>query len=566
MSYSERNPWIKERETIFDAWKPDYMRGSLNRMYVNLTTDFYSMSSRMMRDYVRMLKSFGYTGIQMTDSCTHWRWFDSYEPDHDRKIELCRHCHDEGMKTSLWVWAANFRGNGWSDPDVCYEAKDGGSAYDDPDVFATFDRYYDIYAELAPYYDRLILHFFDPGHLKNYDDIFRFCRLIESKFRAKNPDVQIGIDTWGCPSDFPGKLVEAGFSDYMLMELPFLPTWGRPGRRESFRRGVKELGCRLGVWSWYTADIEVDQNARWVVNPRVIKDVYTKVREQGDSVMVPEYWSEMDSYHVLNLFSLYCAGQLLIDPDRDPEELLSEIAHKIYGEKYGDRALYVLRFVEDARAGDSWDTYWWKNSHEPGVEIKDFAEMSIRAQKALEYVSEMAADRHFTTDQPLPVSPSKLAMLMQAHVDQLARYMRFRTDFEALEKMRDSGADRETLREELMRIWKPIPDFNCIVGVWGQPERRVQLYMVWKFCGETGIEMPLTGLLMYNLKKDFYEYLCNRCKTYGTDTVGPHYFEGGNPYGFIEKRIIRALEEDGLLTVLEDGKIRLSDYEAYCYR
>jgi hypothetical protein len=546
-----------------DAWKPDYIRGYINNMFVNLTVDFYSMSDRMLRDYARMIRSFGYTGVQMTDACTHWRWFDSYEPDHDRKIEFCKACHAEGLKTSLWVWAANFRGNGWSDPDVVYEAKDGGSAYDDPDVFACFSRYYDIYAELAPYYDRLILHFFDPGHLSRYDDIFRFCRLIEDKFRAKNPDIRMGVDTWGCPSDFPTKLVEAGFGDYMLMELPFLPNWGRPGRREEFRRGVKALGCELGVWSWYTADIEVDQSARWIVNPRVIKDVYTRVREQGDHVMVPSYWSEMDSYHILNLFSLYCAGRLLIDPERDPEELLSEIAHKIYGDRYGDKVLYVLRFAEDARAGDKWETYWWNNPHEPGVVIDDFAAMAERAEKAFEYISEVAADRDLTTSQPLPVTPAKLAMLMQAHIDQLRRYMRFRADFEELEKLRESGAGADVLTAELKRIWKPVPDFNCLVGVWGQPERRVQLYMVWDFCRRTGLEMPLGGITLYTLKKHYYEYLCNRCKVYETDTVGRKYYEGGLPYGFLNDRILSELEADGLITLLEDGKVRLNDSETY---
>lgn len=564
MSYSTEHPWIAEREVIMDAWKPDYNRGYINNMNVNLAVDWYSMSEHMLRRYARMIKSFGYTGMQMTDNCSHWRWFNSWEPDHDRKITMARILREEGLKATLWVWAADFNGHGWNDPDVVYDAADGGSAYDDPAVFACFNKYYDVYAELAPYFDRLILHFFDPGHLKNYEDIFRFTRLLESKFRAVNPSIEICVDTWGCPNDFPTRLVEAGFTDYMLMELPFLPTWGQPGRRAAFRQGVKDLGCRLGVWSWYTADIEIDQNARWVVNPKVIKYIYSRVREQGDHVMVPSYWSEMDSYHILNLFSLYCAGQMLIDPDRDTDELLFEIAHRIFGEKYGDKAFRVLQFVEDARSGDRWDTFWWDTPWDPGVKHDPHA-LLPRAEQALTDIRLIAADRGLTTDQPIPVTPAQLANLMAAHVDQLTRYLRFLLDMEGLNKMADEGASKEALYAELDRIWQPIPDFNAIIGVWGQPECRAQLAAVWRFCDRTGVTMPKRGLLFYTVRKRYYEYLVSECRAYGVSEVDPHFYEGSAPFGFIENEIFDALENDGLIERLPDGRIRLADYEAYRY-
>ncbi len=564
MSYSVQNPWIPEREIIMDAWKPDYNRGYINNMNVNLAVDWYSMSEHAMRSYARMIRSFGYSGMQMTDNCSHWRWFNSWEPDHDRKITMARILHEEGMKATLWVWAADFNGHGWNDPDVVYDAADGGSAYDDPAVFACFNKYYDIYAELAPYFDRLILHFFDPGHLKNYEDIFRFTRLLESKFKAVNPKIGICVDTWGCPNDFPTKLVEAGFTDYMLMELPFLPTWGQPGRRAAFRQGVKDLGCRLGVWSWYTADIEIDQNARWVVNPKVIKYIYSHVREQGDHVMVPSYWSEMDSYHILNLFSLYCAGQMLIDPDRDTDELLWEIAHRIYGEKYGDQVFRILQFVETTRSGDRWETFWWDTPWDPGVKYDAHA-MLPTAEACLADIRRIAADRDLTTDQPLPVSPAQLANLMAAHVDQLTRYIRFLVDMDGLNRMADKGASKEELYQELDRIWKPIPDFNAIIGVWGQPECRAQLAAVWRFCDRTGVPMPKRGLLFYTIKKRYYEYLVSECRAYGVSEVDPHYYEGSAPFGFIENEIYHSLEDEGLIERMPDGKIRLVDYEAYRY-
>jgi len=567
MAYSIENPWIKERETIMDAWKPDYNRGYINNMWVNPACDFFSMSQNFMRQYAKMIKSFGFTGMQMTDSCAHWRWFGTYETDHDKKKMLCDALHAEGLKASLWVWASCFDGHGYSDTTVKYEAADGGSAYDDPEVFATFNKYYDIYADLAPYYDRLILHFFDPGRLKNFDDIIKFATLLESKFKAVNPNIEICVDTWSSPDDFPTNLVKAGKTDWMLMELPFLPSWGVPGRRENFRKGVKALGSKLGVWSWYTADIEIDQNARWVVNPKVIKDVYTKVREQGDHVMIPEYWSEMDSYHVLNLFSLYCSGQMLINPDRDTDELLDEIAHKIYGEKWGDKVYEVLKFVEDIRSGNNWDEYWWPGAFTPGVHV-DFNEMKPRAHAALETMQQIVAGPEIETEQPLPVTPVQLAKLMIAHVDQLTQYVDFRVEMERLDKLAASGASKETLYAEIDKVWKPIPDYNVIVGVWGQPEVRVQTKIVWDFCHNNGIEVPKRGLLFYTLKKRYYEYLCSECRAYQVDVVSHHYYEGSYPFSFIEEDVLKSLEDDGLITILDDEKkrIKLNDFEAYKYR
>ncbi len=564
MAYSIDNPWMKERETIMDAWKPDYNRGYFNNMWVNPACDFYSMSKKRMRDYAKMIKSFGYTGMQMTDGCAHWRWYNSYEPDHDKKIAMCEALHAEGLKTSLWVWAANFNGHGWTDNTVKYRAKDGGKAYDDPEVFATFNKYYDIYAELAPYFDRLILHFFDPGQLRDYDDIVKFASLLESKFKAANPNVQICVDTWGSPDEFPQKLVEAGKTDWMLMEEPFLPSWGAPGKRENFRKGVKALGSKLGVWSWYTCDIEIDQNARWVVNPKVIKQVYNATREQGDHVMIPEYWSEMDSYHVLNLFSLYCGGQMLINPERDTDELLNEIAHKIYGEKYGDKVFQILKFMEDIRSGECWDEYWWPGAFTPGVHV-DFHEMQKRAHVALDSINEIAADEFFTTEQPIPVTPCELAKLMRSHIEQLTMYVDFRCDYENLQQMKAEGASKDVLEKELFRIWKPIPDFDAIIGVWGQPEFRVQTKLVWDFCKENGIEFPRKGFWYHNVKKRYYEYMITDCKNYNVTVLNRGFYEGSYPFSFLEDDILNDLEAEGLLKQLPDKKVELVDSYAYKY-
>lgn len=560
-NFNEKNPWIKERETILCGWKPDYNRGKFNNMNMNLAVDWYSFSNRQIRDYARMLKACGFTGVQITDDCSHWRWFMNYEVCHDKFLVLAKALRDEGMKVTMWVWAATFDGYGWVDHSVKYNPKDGGSSYDDPEVFATFNRYYDIYAELAPYVDRLIMHFYDPGQLNHMDDAIKFAKLLESKFKAKNPTVEIGIDTWAAPAEFPQKLIEAGFKDYTLMEIN---SWSRDKRR-NFRQGVKDLNLRLGVWSWYLADMEIDQSAWMCVNARVEKDVYNRIRNEADDIMVPYYWAEMDSYHVMNMFSLYCAGHLLINPDDDPDKLVHDVAYKIYGDKYGAIVERALRLIQDGRSGDKWEDFWWSDP----PRLKPFfnpPEIAKRAKEVLKELEIVAKDETITTDFPLPIAPNVLAELTLPHVEQIMHFAEFHIEYARIEKMAEEGAPKDVLFAEIDKAWEPVPDYNTIIGVWGQRETRAESRTVYEFCKKYGINFPHKSLYFYLAKKRYYEYMISDAKVANTDILPRNVYEGNLPYFPIQDEILRKLEEEGLIEILPDGNIKLKYFDSYKYK
>ncbi len=564
MAFSTDSPWIKERETMLCSWKPDYNRGYINNMNVDLSVDWYCFSKRQMREYVRMIKSFGFTGIQLMDGCVNWSRAGSWEAYHDKLKEMACALHEEKMNCTLWVWAAMFSGHGWSDSSVVYDGKDGKKAYDTPEVFAVFDKYYEIYADMAEYCDRLILHFYDPGNLYDYNDVIRFSKLIENKFLLKNPKIKMGIDTWGAPDDFPKALVSAGLGNYMLMETSYIPAWGEGGKRAAFRKEIKKTGSKLGIWSWYAADMEIDQRATMIVNPKVIKDIYTRIRKEGDEILAPCYWSEMDSYHVLNLFSLYCSGQLLIDPERDPDELLKEIAYKVFGNKYGKTALEALQLIQEARCGDKWETYWW-SYNEYVLKQKNTGDLAARATAVLEKMKIVASDDTVTAQIPLPVSPYTIANLMLPHIEQIRSYAVFRNGMKEVEKMLLEGADKEIISEKLKELSRPIPDFNAIIGVFGQPEACEQYLMLLDFSKRAGIPFDEDPLWKYTFKKRFYEYLVSMSKTSGgCDTFNSFYYEFGLPFGQEESRkIIKMLEDDGLVTVLENGDVKLNYSDVY---
>lgn len=568
MTYSEKNPWIIEREATICGWKPDYMRGFINNPNVDIKTDFFSFSNRQIREYVRMMKACGFTGIQINDSCDKWRFMGSWELVHDRFKVLFESLHEEGMNATLSVMGAFFSGHGWVDEDVTYTPREGYTAFTDPIVHEQFLKYYNIYADLAPYVDKLVIRFFDPGALRDYSVIFQYAHLLADMFKAANPKIEFAIDTWGCPDDFPEALVkEPGFAGMYLLELPFPPRWeGDPQKRARFRQGVKDLGCKLGAWGWYITEKETDQSGSMYVNARMIKQIYNQARTEGDDVMVPTYWSEMDANHVMNVFSMYSSAQLLINPDADPDQLIYDCCRKIFGEKHAKDAQYCLDVIQDARTGKGWNTYWLSvpNTILGGPNPEDIAE---RAAAAMEKMTVIMNDRHMEhPEMPLPVEPHVVARLIVPQLDQIRRFAEFRVGMKRLEKMYDDGADKDTLYKEIDKLWVPIPDFNGVIGVWGQIEQRHQTYYVRIFCKKAGIPIPKRPARRFMWMKRFYEHLGVIQRGHKEPVhAGTGFFEGGYPFMDENDEIVNDMIDLGVFEKLDDGKICIADWETYKY-
>ena len=563
-----RSPWIREREISLCMWKPDYNRGYISNMATSLLTDFMCFSRRQLAEYVKMIKLCGFTGIQVTDVCTNWRASGSWERVHDQLKDMADILHQEGMTFTVWVWAAEFADYGWHDSQVTYASADPDVVpYDDPQVWAVFNKYYDIYADLAPYADRVIAHFFDPGHLSDTYSVLGFARLLFDKFRAKNPRIKLGIDTWAASDDFPDQLVEAGFTDVMLMELPFLPTWGVGDKREAYRRRVKALGCELGSWGWYTCEYETDQGPFMSVNDRVVADVYRKTREQGDHVMVPSYWSEMDAYHVLNFFTLYVTGHLLIDPDCSTDALLAEAAKLVAGQEKAADLLYILEVIREARSGDSWNSFWWQ---EPGYVLlhADHARIRERVAKAITLLEKMIPEAGEICDAHLPIAVKSLYRLMLPQLHQIRQYAEFSVGFAELEKAKEAGVDSSELQKMADALPFDIPEYNNIIGLWGLPEARVAVERLDAFCRENGLVTPDRHILRYVQKRRLYDHACvyQRGKKEPV-YLWPLFYEGGMAFGEERTRaLVEELCREGVfMRRPEDDHVALANWQSFAF-
>ena len=478
-------PWIAEREYALCPWVPQHVRGAFVNPYADNRMNIWLYSDAQLASYIEMYDWFGFSGAQLMETAYSYSVFGSPEAFQGRQKTFAKLAKENGQNVSLWVWAAEFNGFGWIDPEVVYAPAAGKSAFEDAQVRQAFEKYYNHYAELAPFVDRLIGHFYDPGNLTDQMDVFSYMRLLEQKFRHKNPDVKLAIDSWAAGPDYLQKLVDNGFKNYLLLEIS-MPHLFKPGQRERLHDEAKRLGLSLGVWGWYTTEYETDQLASLYVNAKVLKEFYLQIRDGVAKAHPLQYWSEMDAHHLNNIYSMYAASQLLWNPERDPEGLLREITEGIWGHANGSRVLSALKLIEDVRSGSTWKTYWWTLAeHRLGTENP--ADDLRRVESIIRELHTMKPDPTFVPKFPLPIAPETLIELMQPHLRQIEAFAKFRVELEDIRIQAKAGATKDELQSRLSSAWKPIPEYDTWIGTFGQIERRRQDLLLRKMAEELGV-------------------------------------------------------------------------------
>ena len=557
-----RRPWIPAREAALCPWMPHFVRGIFANPHADPRQNVFFYSDEQMARYVAMLDWLGFSGIQLMDVCYGWQCLGTPEAYHDRLKTLARAARANGQQVTLWVWAAEFDGFGWRDPSNVYTPTEGRSAYEDPAVRRTFEKYYDLYADMAPYTDRLIGHFFDPGRLERVEDVYHYMRMLEGRFRAVNPAIEMGIDAWGRGNDYLDQLVGLGLRDYLLLagSMPnFLPA----ERRVALHEKARELGLRMGVWGWYTAEYETDQKPAMFVNGHVLRSVYREIRDNGDRVHPIEYWSEMDAYHVLNIFTLYQAAQLLWDPEADPDQLLREISHGIWGPGDGARMFDALKLIEEARSGESWDTYWWTM---PGYRLgtADPAKDLARATEALGALKEMRGDEGFVPKFPLPLGREAIVEMMLPHLMQIRDFAEFRIGIGELRAAWKSGLATDEVGRRLQELWRPIPEYTTWTGTFGVPEAMRQEHLVLEFAREAGVTVsPPAALRAREAGR-----LLQKIEFMQRQSTKPLRFTPRmvNEFVWPEERMndrLAKLVEDGVIEAAGDGSYQLQNWSDY---
>ncbi len=559
---AEQEPWMPEREAIVVLWNVNFTRGVYLNGAVSLKNSILDYTEEQLYEYVKMLKFCGFTGVQVTEMCSAWAGADSYRTAHEKIRMMADAAHSLDMKFTLWVWGAKFSEFSWVDNTVSYEAGESGNAWDNPQTMATFEKYYTIYAELADCCDRVIAHYYDPGELERAEDIAFFAGMLRDKFLAVNPDIDFGVSCWVDAYD-KGTFVRALGSDITLYEGVFRDD---EQKYVEFRQDIASFGTRLGTWAWNTCEMEIDQLAQMNFNMDIIRSTYQTARKY-DEICKPSYWSEMDSNHVVNAFSLYCAGQLLIDPDTDSGVLYARLCEAVAGEEYAEDLAQMLMLIQDARSGSEWSRYWW-GSEDYILKSDAYPAESIleRCDTYIPVLQEMIDKGIETHTFPFPVPLKDVLSMMLPHLEQIRGFAQFRIALAELEEDWRQGASGEELGEALAEIARPIPDYNTVVGIWGQVEARAQREMVLAFCRQAQVEVPVYP--NWDRLRKNYIYGQIAADQQGGEAplrIYAPYYQYGVAFGEETERLVQEMVEEGLLVRNGDGSVSLADWESYRY-
>lgn len=555
------NPWVEKREPIICLWKTNVPRGQFYNTNANLNSEILTYSDDMLYEYVKMMKSCGFNGIQVTDMCSAWAQYSGYEFVHERLRFMADAAHSLGMNFTLWVWGAEFDGYGWVDDSVVYsDSANYKYSYECPSAYDTFNKYYDIYAELADCSDRVIMHFDDPCKLDHSEEVATYAKLFRDKCRAKNPDINFGV------SDYTDKYDKTILADMLGQDFTIY-AGAVTGDKSwtDFRMIVNYLGMDLGIWSWNLCEMEIDQLAWMNVNSELIRKVYINTGIDGDETMKPSYWSEMDSYHVANLFSLFCAGHLLQRPEETPALYLREVSRRIVGPEYGDCLYELLSIIEDARTGKTWKEFRWGNSEYlltsskyPAKDILD------RCEKYIPALERMIEGDLPTPTIPLPVSSRELLKIMKPHLLQIQKYAQFRLAYDKLKNEISSLSEEEASRR-VTEIYEPVPTYDVLLGVWGQPEALAQYRLLCELDDLVDYRLPENKLYRYYLKEYIYQEICAyqkkskvRLEYRLNDSLWSALIGPDRLYG-----ILTELESEGLITMVDDAYVYLNNWENF---
>jgi len=564
--YSNPNgPYFEKREATIVLWNPSYARGAYYNHNTLKKSDILTYTDDALYDYVKMMHSFGYSGIQVTDICAAWAEFGGYEFVHERIRFMADAAHSLGMDFTLWVWGAEFNGYGWNDKTVKYATEDGSATYSDPEVYATYEKYYDIYAELADCTDRLIVHFFEPGHVYGMDGVAFWAKMIRDTFREVNPSVDVGINVYSHYFDMEVLHDEMGedLQDFTYYTLGmYYENDDLTGARTLFRN----YDVNYGIWSWGVAEHEIDQIAEMSVNARLIKHVYEKTTAL-DWIKKPTYWSEMEAYHMANIFSLYVSGALLQNPELDADALLYDAAKAFAGPEHARELYDVLLLIQDARTGDSHETFY--ESDERFVLVNadyDAKDILKRCKEAINTVNDLINADDLKPTVPLAISAEDVLKIMLPHLEQIKEYAEFKITYDKLVEMAESGMDKETLAAHAQEIFVPVNEYNVVTGLWGLQEQRTQLRLLDAFCEKYDIPKVQNDTVDYYRKQRIlgefisFQQASDKREEF-PDTVSAHMSAGFGEETI--KRLVSELVEEGLLSRAENGKVYLTDWERY---
>jgi len=466
----EQQSFIRVREVCSSsAWGGDWIKKDMPlELRHKLFMPFWP--EERLRCHLEMLKAFGFNSIQISDSPINALWVGA-DPKEWRKRVLfrCKVAHELGMSVSMFIWGATVA-----------DITQGGQQYSELDWHKPEDRtrleaWYHERAELAPYVDRVITHWVDPGNPKcnecTIDTVVEMHNFIMGIYREKNPKIRGTLSTWFM---VPGKKWPGYESAGKLAAHPKLDrdtdiAWGwRIGPKDELD-AIVAAGRRAAVWGWYTADDEIRPALH--VRIGVLENCFpNKLMPQKRAELAPRWtdglaWYSLDdNFHGLNMQNLYVAGKLMQDPSLDAQQLLDEFVRGFVGETNAPAVAAALRAVEQARTKSYCYTYTVPDAVDiRTTEQKNMTDIWLSetpgiVTAALQGLKSVKLAPNFKPAWPVVLEPQDYLAELQAHLEAIRQMLTFLTAVREVERLKAAGAPVEKLETAINALPKVIYD------------------------------------------------------------------------------------------------------------
>ncbi len=457
MITEQQQPFIRVREilssTPWGGWVKESMPTELRQHYF-LT--FWSEAR--VRRHLEMLKAFGFNSIQTSlNPCNAW-WVGADEAAFRRQqFFKSRTARELGMSVSLCIWGA-----------AVADATKSGQQFTEldwhiPEDRARLEAWYHEQAELAPYADRIITHWVDPGQPQQggLDTVVEMHNVIMSIYREKNPNIRGALSTWLMRGEtgylYPGFDSPGALAAHPKLErdsevvIGLMNYWADGVHRDfdgelpaSFLEGIAAAHRQAGVWGWYMADNEI--NPALHVRTEVLQQYFRNLPPKTRTQLA---WHSLDdNFPGLNMQNLYVAGKLMQDPSLDAATLLSEFVHGFVGAANAEAVTAALRAVEFARTHsllyhalveDAVAPEGAGNVHKtlPDTWL-DEATSAVDAALAGMTTVQLAPE--FQTAWPVTMEPAEYLIELQAHLEAIRQMLAFLHGVRDVERLQASGA------------------------------------------------------------------------------------------------------------------------------
>jgi hypothetical protein len=460
-------PFIRTREVISStAWGGWVKRDMPLELRQRMFLPFWSEAR--LRRHIEMLKAFGFNSIQVTvPTVALWCGAD-LEGWRKRQIFMLKTAHELGMSTSQFVWGS-----------AVADASKKGQQVSELDWHKPAERdrllaWYREQSECAPYVDRVITHWVDPGHTQQggIDTVVEMHNVILAIFRERNPKICGGLSTWFMQ---PGKMWPGYEGPVKLAAHPKLDketeivlglmNYGADGDNLDLAGelkaveldGIADAGRRSGVWGWYTTDNEI--NPALHVRTRVLQNYFRSLPLQTRTQLA---WHSIDdNFPGLNMQNLYVAGKLMQDPSLDAGKLLEEFCRGFVGEVNAPTVADALRAVEQARTRSMLysarvvdaiapPAEWQKNRRPLPASWLDDTSKAVDAAIAGMKTVKLAPG--FQTAWPVTMEPAEYLAELDAHLEAIRQMLAFLKGVREVEKLQAGGASKEQLEAAIAAL------------------------------------------------------------------------------------------------------------------